>query len=126
MSRLQSYLLAVITLCLSATNAETGPNLTLTTKVSTTSGEVFGPATPPPGGTAAADPTSVPTTTEVVGMSSPEASTLTETETTGAFNQTEPAPAAQPVVPAVPAVPAEGKPFQLPMNHNILIIVLLH
>lgn len=113
MNRLQSCLLALITLCLSATNAATQSILNSTSNVSTTSGEVFRPPTPPPGGAAAADPTSV-ATTEAVGMSSPEATTLTETETTGAFNETQPAPAAQ------PAVSPEGNPFQLPINISFL------
>lgn len=112
MVRLPSYLLALITLCLSAANAAT-ESINSTSNVSTTSGEVFRPPTPPPGGAAAADPTSV-ATTEAVSMSSPEATTLTETETTGAFTEAEPAPAPQPVVPA------EGNPFHLPINIGFL------
>lgn len=101
MNSLQSYLLAqiFILLCLSATNAATQSSLNSTSNVSATSGEAFTPPTPPPGGAAVPDPTSV-ATTEAVSMSSPEPSTMEGTETTGVFNETPPAPTAQPVVPA--------------------------
>ncbi|XP_075890439.1 tectonic-3-like [Nelusetta ayraudi] len=101
MNRLESCLLAqiFIFLCLSATNAATESILNSPSDVSTTSGEAFSPPTPPAGGAAVPDPTSV-ATTEAVSLSSPEATKMEETETPGVFTETPPAPTAQPVVPA--------------------------
>lgn len=113
MCRLLFCLLAQTILCLRAANVATESALNSTSNGNTTSGEIFRPPTPPPGGAAAADPTSV-VTTEAVGMGSPEATTLAETETTGAFTETQPTTAAQPVVPA------EGNRFQLPVNISFL------
>lgn len=115
MNRLQSCLRAqiFIFLCLSATNAATESILNSTSNVSTTSGEAFSPPTPPAGGAAVPDPTSV-ATTEAVSLSSPEATKMEETETPGVFTETPPAPTAQPVVPA------EGNRFQLPLSISFL------
>lgn len=113
MSRLESYLLALISLCLSVTNVAPESISNSTSTVSTAGSEVSLPPTPPPGGAASADPTSV-ATTEAVSGSSPGVTILPETETTGAFTETQPGPAAQPVVPA------EGNLFKLSINISFL------
>lgn len=109
MSHRLSWSLALTILFLNAANAATEFVLNSTSNASTTSGEVIRPPTPPPEDAAAADPTSV-ATTEAFGMSSPAATTLSETETTGGFTETQPTTAAQPVVPA------EGNTFQFLIN----------
>lgn len=99
-----------IVLCLRETNAVTESNFNSFVNVSTTSGEVFSSATPPPGGAAATDRADAGTT-EAVTQNSTEAATPNGTGTPDDFTETPLVTTAQPVAPS------EGNPN---LNPNLL------